>query len=544
MEKWMRLFGMSLLFSVLWLNSADAKDRTVALYSINHLQSQLLPIEVGEQKVRRFLGGLSQAAGVVQRDREKYDNSIFFTTGEVLAGKLWRYFRGEPEMRALLEAGVAVNTLGKHEFDYGVGYLKTALSYNDLPIVISNIVTQDPVLLSRLRKTLILDAGSVRVGFFGLLSPRVMRTTAKPEGVSFDPDLNTIARAMVEELRKEGAELIVLLSGLYESENIALAESVAGVHVISGCGIPEKGQRDLFYVTGPDGGQTAVTWSGERAQFVGRLQVVLSGGKLDEKRTNWKLLPVGDRTSPHHKVLETATKYEQKLAQSLGRVIGRAERIIDARKKTLRNGEAPIGNFIADGIRWKVSADVALLNGGGIRSDRIYPAGDVKEQVLAELLPYGDRLCSLTLTGRDLRWALEVSASALVGAHEKDFNPDVRLHSGSFLQVSGLQVVYDLTAPPTLMKDGFVETLGSRLKSLSVLRDGEWREVRDDETYTVAVSSWMAGGGGGGKYTVLRDAPRVDVDCLDTEAFIEYFKVACRGRAALQRDGRITVTGR
>ena len=61
MEKWMRLFGMSLLFSVLWLNSADAKDRTVALYSINHLQSQLLPIEVGEQRVRRFLGGLSQA---------------------------------------------------------------------------------------------------------------------------------------------------------------------------------------------------------------------------------------------------------------------------------------------------------------------------------------------------------------------------------------------------------------------------------------------------------------------------------------------------
>ena len=63
----MRLFGVSLLFSVLWLTTADAKDRTVTLYSLNHLQSQLLPIEVGEQKVRRFLGGLSQAAEVVDR---------------------------------------------------------------------------------------------------------------------------------------------------------------------------------------------------------------------------------------------------------------------------------------------------------------------------------------------------------------------------------------------------------------------------------------------------------------------------------------------
>ena len=543
MTRWARLVFLSLASLFLLGEGALARDSCVTLYSVTHLQSQLLPVKIGEKKAGTFVGGLAQAAGLVLRDRARHGNSIFFTAGECLAGTQWRYFRGEPEMKVLAASGVAVKALGKHEFDYGVNYLKTALSHNDLPVVVSNLEARDPGLTARLRKNLVLQAGKVRVGFFGLLSPAVMRTTVEPEGVSFDPDLNAVARRMVEDLRRQGAELIVLLSGLYERENIALAQAVEGVHVIAGCGIPEKDHRDLFFVTGPDGGETAITWSGERARFVGRLQVVLRDGKLDRTRTSWKLLHVTEREFPHIRAMETAMGYDKKLTEALGKVIGRADRIIDARKKTLRNGEAALGNFIADSLRWRASADIALVNGGGIRGDRIYPAGDVTERLLSELLPYGDRLYILKVTGKDLRWALEVSASALVGAGDK-YDPDIRLHSGSFLHVSGLRVVYDLAAPPTLMKDGQVASLGSRLKSLLVLRSGEWREVGDDEAYSVAVSSWMAGGGGGGKYSVLKNAPRTEIHCLDTEAFVEYFQIGQLGRASMQRDGRIELLGR
>lgn len=542
MKKRAQLVLPVLLFLFLGIGKALAHDLSVTLYSITHLQSQLLPVKIGEKKAGTFVGGLAQAAGLVLKDRAQYENSIFFTAGESLAGTQWRYFRGEPEMKALAESGIAVKALGKHEFDYGVDYLTTALSHNDLPVVVSNLVGRNLELRNRLKKNLVLQAGNVKVGFFGLLSPAVMRTTTEPEGVSFDPDLNAVAREMVEDLRRQGAELIVLLSGLYEHENVALAQAVEGVHVVVGCGIPEKDHRDLFFVTGPNGGETAITWSGERAQFVGRLQVALRDGKLDRKRTNWRLLHVTEREFPHIRVMEMAMEYDRRLAENLGNVIGRAERIIDARKKALRSGEAPLGNFIADSIRWKASADVALVNGGGIRGDRIYPAGDVTERLLAELLPYGDRLYILTLKGKDLKWALEVSASALVGVGDKH-DPDARLHPGSFLHVSGLRVVYDLAAPPTLMKDGQVASLGSRLKSLFVLKDGEWKEVGDDETYSVAVSAWMAGGGGGGKYSVLKNAPRTEIHALDTEAFIDYFQRGQLGRASMQRDGRIELLG-
>lgn len=240
MTRWARLVFLSLASLLLLGEGALARDSCVTLYSVTHLQSQLLPVKIGEKKAGTFVGGLAQAAGLVLRDRARHGNSIFFTAGECLAGTQWRYFRGEPEMKVLAASGVAVKALGKHEFDYGVDYLKTALSHNDLPVVVSNLEARDPGLTARLRKNLVLQAGKVRVGFFGLLSPAVMRTTVEPEGVSFDPDLNAVARRMVEDLRRQGAELIVLLSGLYERENIALARLWKGCTSLRDAGSPRR----------------------------------------------------------------------------------------------------------------------------------------------------------------------------------------------------------------------------------------------------------------------------------------------------------------
>ena len=164
---------------------------------------------------------------------KKNVNPIFVVTGEAVAGTMWCYFKGKPEMTALERAGIAVNSLGKHEFDYGLRHLKAALSVSRVPVVISNLVTQDPELLGILQKNVVLQAGDMKVGFFRLLSPAVMRLTNRPEGVSFDPDFNTVAREMVDDLRRKGADVIVLLSGLYENESVALARSVAGIHVIT-----------------------------------------------------------------------------------------------------------------------------------------------------------------------------------------------------------------------------------------------------------------------------------------------------------------------
>lgn len=525
--------------------TALARDGKVTLYSINHLQSRLLPAQITAKQPSPSVGGLSWAASVVKADMQKSANPIFVTTGEVVAGTMWRYFKGKPEMAALSKAGVAVNMLGKHEFDYGLDHLKEALSQTDIPIVISNLVTQDPDLKKSLQKNLVLQAGDMKVGFFGLLSPGIMRLTNRPKEVSLDPDLNTIAREMVADLRRKGADVIVLLSGLYDNESTALARSVAGIHVITGSGAPVEETDKPIFIDDPEGGTTVLIWSGVWAKFVGRLGLSLKDGKLDRQDTFWKLLPVSNRTAPDPGVLAVAVEYDQKLNQALKRVVGHFERSIDARNKILRSGEAPIGNFITDSFRWKTGADVALINSGGIRGNVIYPAGEFSERNLSDLLPFGDRLFVLTLTGKELRWALELSASALIREEGDDYDPLERLHTGSFLQISGLKVVYDLSAPPTVVREHRVVALGRRLKSLAVLRDGEWREIGDEDTCTVATTNWMVNGGSGEQYEVLRNAPRTEAGCFDFDAFAEYLTVVHGGRARLQTEGRVSlVNGR
>lgn len=527
------------LFILGGAGAARARDGEVTLYSINHLQSRLLPINSAGKQSLPVMGGLSLASGVVNADMKRNVNPVFVATGEVVAGTLWRYFKGKPEMTALARAGVMANTLGKHEFDYGLDHLKEALSYNQVPMVISNLVTQDPELRSALRKNIVLQAGNMKVGIFGLLSPAVMRLTNRPKEVTFDPDLEAVAQAMVTDLRRQGADVIVLLSGLYENESIALAQAVEGIHVITGCGSPIQETDKPILVRNPRGGTTALIWSGIWGQFVGRLNIRIKGGKLDSKRTAWKLLPALDRTTPDSGVLEVALEYDERLTQALGRVIGRFEHPIDARNKTLRTREAPIGNFVTDSFRWKAQTDVALMNSGGIRGNVIYPDGEFSERMLVDLLPFGDRIFKLTLTGKELRWVLEVSASALTADEGDNYDPQKRLHNGSFLQVSGIRVVYDLSAPPTLMENGRVLTLGSRLKSLLVLRDGKWEKVEDDKIYTVATTGWMVNGGDGEKYEVLQKAPRTETSYLDIDAFTEYLVVACEGRATPEEEGRI-----
>ena len=536
MTKWL-LRGFVLLFCVLsGTGAAQARDGEITLYSINHLQSHLLPAKSAAKQTLPVMGGLALASAVANADMKKSVNPVFVATGEVVAGTMWRYFKGKPELTALEKAGVAVNTLGKHEFDYGLGHLKEALSITRTPVVISNLVTQDPELSSLLRKNIVLQTGKMKVGVFGLLSPAVLRLTNQPKEVALEPDLHSVAREMVADLRRQNADAIILLSGLYENENIALAQAVAGIHVITGCGSPIQETDKPCYVKDPEGGTVVLTWSGIWGQFVGRLGFAVKDGKVDDRKTSWSLLPASDRVMPDPEVLEIAIEYEDKLDRALNRVIGSFEHPIDARNKVLRCGEASIGSFVADSMRARAGTDAALINSGGIRGNTVYPAGEFSERRLTDLLPFGDRIFVLTLTGKELRGVLEVSASALTAKKGDNYDPQERLHNGSFLQVSGIRVVYDLSAPPTLMKDDRVLTLGSRLKSLLVLKEGDWVEAEDDKTYTVAVTGWMVKGE---KYEVLRNAPRSETPYLDTDTFAEYLAVECQGKADPKEDGRI-----
>ena len=102
---------------------------------------------------------------------------------------------------------------------------------------------------------------------------------------------------------------------------------------------------------------------------------------------------------------------------------------------------------------------MGFVNGRSLREDRIFPAGEVSEKNLMEILPFGNTIDVVTVTGVQLRQIVELSASALI-VEDEHFDPAFRVPDGGFLQISGLKVVYDSTAGRMLIKPSLVTKNG------------------------------------------------------------------------------------
>jgi 2',3'-cyclic-nucleotide 2'-phosphodiesterase/3'-nucleotidase len=185
---------------------------------------------------------------------------------------------------------------------------------------------------------------------------------------------------------------------------------------------------------------------------------------------------------------------------------------LDTRNEIVRVKEAPVGNLIADLMREAMGADVALVNGGGIRGNAVTPAGPLTRGDVLKILPFANKVVKLEVTGETLRAALENGLSQ----HEKI--------AGRFPQVSGLRYVFDPTKP-----------VGSRLVSATV----GGKPLDPAARYTVATFEFLMGGGDG--YTMLQQA-KVLVNPMsgpmDSDLVLERLKI---GPIAPTTDGRIQV---
>jgi 2',3'-cyclic-nucleotide 2'-phosphodiesterase (5'-nucleotidase family) len=185
--------------------------------------------------------------------------------------------------------------------------------------------------------------------------------------------------------------------------------------------------------------------------------------------------------TPDPEVAAAVAGFEAELTREFDVPIATAAVELDSRIATVRTREAAIGDLIADAMRASTKADVAIMNGGGIRGDRIYAPGTAitRRDVLAEL-PFGNHVVALDLSGADLRRAIENGLASL---------PNPR---GAFPQVSGMTVEADVSRPP-----------GNRVVSIKV---GD-APLDATKIYKVATNDFLARGGDG--YTMFRDAKRL-----------------------------------
>jgi 2',3'-cyclic-nucleotide 2'-phosphodiesterase (5'-nucleotidase family) len=160
-----------------------------------------------------------------------------------------------------------------------------------------------------------------------------------------------------------------------------------------------------------------------------------------------------------------------------------------------------------------MGADIAMLNAGGFRSDTILGPGPITRRDVLSLLPFQNPLLLLSVTGAELRAALEHGLDRRVTNGQ----------SGALPHASGLRIVYDPSRPK-----------GQRIVELTA----NGQPLRDEASYRLATSNYLAGGGDG--YAMLKGLPvlrAAEGSPLETEVLLDAMERA--GTLAPQLDGRL-----
>jgi 5'-nucleotidase/UDP-sugar diphosphatase len=450
---------------------------------------------------------LAHYVGLVQQLRAANPRTLFVGVGDDLAPSLYSaLFQGAHMVAALNAAGLDANTFGNHEFDYGPDALRARLQESAFPWVSANVRDRrsGAVFAADLgvQPYLLRDLGGVVVGLTGLT------TADTPQLSSPGPDVEILdpleaARAVVAQMRAAGAQIVVVLSHLAWPESERLASEVPGIDVIVG----DHASTVLPQPRVING--TLVSRRGDGFALLGQLDLEVRAGRI----TGWRYTahPVRPDGPVDATVAQVIANYQQLLAQALDEVIGVSTTPLDARTAAVRTHETNLGNLVADALRAWGEADVGLQNGGGLRSDRIYPAGPLTRRDLAAILPFANYAAKVRLSGAALWAALEHS----VGALDEQ--------AGRFLQVSGLTFCYDPAAPA-----------GQRVRGVWV---GD-APLDPAAQYAVALNDYLQRGGDG--YTMLEAAEVLlpgEGGPLLTTLVADY--VAARGTIQPVVEGRI-----
>ena len=464
--------------------------------------------DVYEISPKQGKGGLAQLMTLLERERSRADHHITTFGGDLISPSVMSGLRkGAQMIEAFNALGVDAAVPGNHEFDFGPEVLFQRMAESTFPWLASNVLGADGKPFGGASPTILREIDGLKIGLFGVLTPETTQLSSPGPRVRFTA-VEPAANEAVAALEAAGADLVIAVTHLGIAEDRALARNVEGIDVI-------LGGHDHDPIAFYEGGKLILK-AGHDAHYLAVIDLLITKEeKLGKRRVS--MLPEFRFISTfgvpvHPGVGEIVAGYEAEFGAALSAPVGKTEVMLDTRRAVVRTRESNFGNLVADAMRAAVGADVGLVNGGGIRGDRIYEAGTTltRSDVLTEL-PFGNVTVLVRLLGADLRAALDNGVSRLEDA------------AGRFPQISGMTIVFDSSKPE-----------GSRIVEVKV----GGVPLDNVRTYTVATNDYLVNGGDG--YGVLKKGELL----IDASAGIPMASqvmdhIATLGSVAPKVEGRI-----
>lgn len=455
---------------------------------------------------------------------------------------------------------------GNHEFDYTIPELKKLVEKAEAKYLGCNFkYTGKDAKADKLETAPydIKDYNGVKVAYVGISTPETLVKSTPTYFMDKDgkfvytfsegnegKDLYKAVQTAVDAARKEGAQYVVALAHLGVEETSAPYRSTDVIANTTGIDVMLDGHShstvESEEVKNAKGETVVLSQTGTKLAALGQL-VISKDGKFTTKL-------VTDYKEKDEATSKVVAKINKDLEGVLNEVVAKADvelsTDIDG-VRAVRNQETALGDLCADAYRNVSGADIAFVNGGGIRAT--IAKGDVTYQNIIAVHPYGNELCVVEATGQEILDALELGSRS-VKTETTETSEDGKLNAagenGGFLQVAGLQYTIDTSIPSTVKLDDkkmFVEVTGERrVKDVKVLNKetGKYEAIKADKTYTLASHNYMLKSMGDG-YTMFADNKYLqDSVMLDNQVLITYIKDQLKGvigEEYAKPQGRITI---
>ena len=547
-------------------SASDAKATTpvegqevdVRILATTDLHTNLVNYDYYQDKPAQNVG-LAKTAVLIEDAKKENSNVLLVDNGDTIQGTPLGTYKaivnpikdGEqhPMYTALQKLGFDAGTLGNHEFNYGLDYLKKVIATAGMPIVNANVVdaktgkfVYDPYKI--IKKTYTDKNGrsvDVNIGVTGIVPPQILSwDKANLEGKVKVNDSVEAIQAIIPEMRKAGADVVLVLShsGIgddkyekgEENEGYQIA-SLPGVDaVVTGHSHAEfpSGNGTGFYekYAGVDGvngkiNGTPVTMAGKYGDHLGVIDLNLRytdgkwsvvGSKAAIRKIDTKSKVADERITAIAKESHEGTvKYVRQQVGTTSAPITRYFALVKDDPSVQIVNNAQIW-YAKKELAGTPEANLPILSAAapfkaGTRGDATaytdIPAGPIAIKNVADLYLYDNVTAILKVTGAQLKEWLEMSAGQFntIDPTSKEpqqlVNPNYRTYN--FDVIDGVTYEFDVTQPNKYDREGkTVNPDASRVRNLKY----QGKEVTADQEFIVVTNNYRANG----KFPGVRDA--------------------------------------
>ncbi|HWR12862.1 MAG TPA: bifunctional UDP-sugar hydrolase/5'-nucleotidase [Rectinemataceae bacterium] len=477
------VFAMAFIATVPAVSDPAPQEVRITLLHTNDMHARIV-----ESKTEL---GYSRIATAFKEAKAKNPNTFLIDAGDTFHGlPIANIDQGESIVKLMNAIGYFCMTTGNHDYNYGFDRLMQLEKKATFDILVANVWKDGKRVFT---PYVIENIQGVRVAFFGLATPETLYKAdpKNTEGLTFTDPIVEASNVAIELAGQFDVLVLVSHIGTDKSSDptsIQIAEAIPAIDVI----IDGHSHTTLETLQKDNTTDTLIVSTGSYGVGLGVVELVVADGAVQSKTA--RTITVAN--SPELKGDATIGGMVTSLAKAqdsvLLQVIGKTNVALEGKREIVRTRQSNLGTLIANGMLYVTGADIALMNGGGIRDS--IPAGDITMKHIYTVMPFGNYIQTGKLKGSELKAVLENGVGKLPA-------PD-----GRFPHLAGWSYTLDIAKPA-----------GERVSNILV----GGQPVDPDKDYLFTTLNFEFNGGD--DYRMLIGKAQNDFPS-DAEVFIQYLK--------------------